>query len=103
MGEFKNSQLISFGEVEKQLLKKKGFRDAYYRKDQDFDVAKQIIMARVSQGLTQKELAKRIGTKQPSIARLESGLYSSSLKMLRAVADALHLDLDIRFSNMSGI
>ncbi len=61
-------------------------------------VARLIYGARTQAGLTQEELAKRIGSKQPVIARLEDADYEGhSLTMLQRIAEALDLALDIRF------
>ena len=49
----------------------------------------QLIRRRIDQGLTQAELAERVGTTQSSIARLESGKHKPSLQMLEKVAEAL--------------
>lgn len=96
----KEIQLKSFGEVEAELLEKKEFRQAYYKEDEDFELAKKIMRARIAQGVTQEELAKKIKRQQPSIARLESGNHVPSLPMLRAIAKALNLNLEVRFSDM---
>ena len=61
------------------------------------EVAQLIYDARTRAGLTQKELAERIGTKQPTIARLEDADYDGhSLGMLRRIAKALQLRVEIR-------
>jgi len=61
-------------------------------------VARLIYDARAQAGLTQEELAERIGSKQPVIARLEDADYEGhSLTMLQRIAEALDLALDIRF------
>ena len=53
-------------------------------------VARMIHQARIEAGLTQEQLAKKIGTKQPVIARLEDADYEGhSLSMLQRIADAL--------------
>jgi ribosome-binding protein aMBF1 (putative translation factor) len=55
-----------------------------------WDVALQIVRLREAAGLSQKELADRIGTTQQQISRLESASYDGhSLRMLRRVAEAL--------------
>ena len=54
-------------------------------------VAQMIYDARTDAGLTQKELADRIGTRQPVIARLEDAEYTGhSLSMLNRIAEALN-------------
>jgi len=60
-------------------------------------VAQMIFAARTQVGLTQNELAERIGTRQPVIARLEDADYAGhSLSMLQRVAAALGKSLEIR-------
>jgi ribosome-binding protein aMBF1 (putative translation factor) len=62
------------------------------------DVAQMIYDARTKAGLSQRELAALIGSKQPVIARLEDASYEGhSLTMLRRIADALEQGLEIRF------
>ena len=54
------------------------------------DVAAQLHALRTARGLTQQELARRVGTTQSVIARLEDADYEGhSLRMLRRIADAL--------------
>ena len=61
-------------------------------------VARQIAALREKSGLTQRELAKKVGTTPSAISRLESPDYQGhSLSMLRKLADALNTTLDIRF------
>ncbi len=61
-------------------------------------VAQLIFEARTKAGLSQQQLAERIGTKQPNIARLEDGDYDGhSLTMLQRVARALDQRLEIAF------
>jgi transcriptional regulator with XRE-family HTH domain len=49
----------------------------------------QVARLRMKLGLTQSQLAEMVGTKQPSIARLENGEGSPSLSYLEKVAEAL--------------
>jgi ribosome-binding protein aMBF1 (putative translation factor) len=61
------------------------------------DIAQLIHDARTRAGLTQQQLAERIGTSQPTIARLEDADYDGhSLGMLRRIAAALKLRLEVR-------
>ncbi len=64
-------------------------------------VAQLIYEARTSRGLTQKELADRIGTKQSAIARLEDADYDGhSLSMLQKIAGALNQKVEIKFAEI---
>jgi len=59
--------------------------------------------ARTGAGLTQRELAERIGTKQSVIARLEDADYEGhSLSMLKRIADAVGKRLEIRLAPGDG-
>jgi ribosome-binding protein aMBF1 (putative translation factor) len=66
----------------------------------NFRVAQMIYDARTRAGLSQRELAALVGTKQPVIARLEDADYEGhSLTMLQRIARALDQQLEIRFAS----
>ncbi len=63
-----------------------------------FSVSEEVFRIRTELGLTQKELAARIGTQQSVIARLEDADYEGhSLKLLRRIAEATGKRLEVRF------
>jgi DNA-binding XRE family transcriptional regulator len=64
-------------------------------------LARQVRELREQENLTQGELAERVGTKQPAIARLESGRVVPRLDLLQKIAAALGRDLQIRFVKRS--
>jgi len=60
-------------------------------------VAMLVYQVRTEAGLTQAELAKRVGTAQPNIARLEDADYQGhSLSMLQRIAEALGKRIEIQ-------
>ena len=79
----------------KEVLKDRNIKKAYNELDSEFVLVKMIIRERLKQGLTQTELAKKIGTKQPVISRLEKGTFNPTVKFLYRVADALGAELRI--------
>jgi transcriptional regulator with XRE-family HTH domain len=80
-----------------EQLRDPEFADRFARAGEAWDIALQIAAARENAGLSQRELAKRVGTTQQQISRLESPNYEGhSLSMLRRVAQAL--DARVRFS-----
>ncbi|MBI3952490.1 MAG: helix-turn-helix transcriptional regulator [Candidatus Doudnabacteria bacterium] len=81
-----------------RLLKNKAVKKAYKELEPEFAVIEMVIERRLKKGLTQKELAKKIGTKQPLISRLESGAYNPSLKFLQRIARALDAELEVSIS-----
>lgn len=58
----------------------------------------QVARLRILRGLTQAQLAEMVGTRQPSIARLENGSSSPSLSFLKKIASALHAKIEIKIS-----
>lgn len=84
--------------LKEELIKDPEFAREYYKKDLAFDIGNMVIEARISRGITQTQLAKIIGTKQPGIARLERGESMPSLSLLDKVAKALGTNLSVYFS-----
>jgi len=84
-----------FNEIKKRLLRNKEFRDEYERLGPEFELVRLLIRKRLEKGLTQHELARKIGTKQSAISRLESGTYNPTMSVLRKVAKALGSELEI--------
>ena len=64
------------------------FREAYARADDEFTLIESLVRARTAAKLTQAELARRLGTTQSAIARLEGGRVSPSFATLRRYAEA---------------
>ena len=86
-----------WNEVKKELFKNKGVYKEYKKLEPKYRLISQIIGMRVKKGLTQKELANRLDTKQSAIARLESGNYNPTLEYLQRTAEALGRKLTINF------
>ncbi len=86
---------MNWKEHKKRLLKDPGFRKEYEALEPEYRLAAALIRLRLAKGLTQEDLAKRLNTKQESIARLESGGSLPSLSTVKRVADALDAELEI--------
>lgn len=87
----------TWNEFKKEVLKNPAVKKEYDRLAPRYAVISAIIKARNQKGITQKELAKKMGTKQSAIARLESGNANPSLAFLEKLADALQSPLQIHF------
>jgi ribosome-binding protein aMBF1 (putative translation factor) len=61
------------------------------------EVARQVILLRTRSGISQEELARRVGTSKSAIARLESGRHQPTVETLRRVAAAFDVRLVIEF------
>jgi ribosome-binding protein aMBF1 (putative translation factor) len=68
---------------------------AYEAQAPEFEIVNQLIALRIKRGLSQRALAAKLGTQQPSIARFERRLGTADLAFLRRVAEALDADLSI--------
>lgn len=88
-------RIKSYKQFKIKLLKDKEIKRAYEKLGPEFVLTEMIIKKRITKGLTQKELARRIGTKQSAVSRLESGEYNPTLSFLQKVADALDVRLKI--------
>jgi transcriptional regulator with XRE-family HTH domain len=71
------------------------FARAYEERAPDFEVARAVILRRRELGLTQAQLAERVGTKQASISRLENATGHPSVSFLTRVARALGVQVHI--------
>jgi ribosome-binding protein aMBF1 (putative translation factor) len=63
------------------------------------DVGEKVRGAREAAGLSQRELAARMGTRQAVVARLEVGDASTALTVLQKFAAALDLKVTVEFSS----
>ena len=74
--------------MKKKTLADREVRAAYDALADEFDLARELIAARVRAGLTQAEVAARMGTTQSVVARLESGAQMPSVNTLLKFAKA---------------
>lgn len=82
-------------DLKNRLLEDPDFRREYARVDEEFALIEALIRARTTARLTQEELARRLGTTQSAIARLEGGRVSPSFATLRRYAEATGTRLTI--------
>ena len=90
-------RLLPFSEFKKELLKDPNVKAEYDKLEPQFAVVSAILEARYKKGVTQEEIAKRVGTKQSAIARIESGNANPSIGFLQKLAEALGKKLVIQF------
>ncbi len=88
----------SLKQFKTRALARPEVRREYDRLAEEFAFLEEILKARAEAGLTQAEVAARIGTTQSAVARLESGglKHSPSLATLEKYASALGCKLQIR-------
>ena len=81
--------------VAKREARDPEFRAALEALQPEYEFRSRLTRARLDAGLTQAQLAERIGTKQSSISRLEGGDAEPSFDMLRRLAAALNVSFEI--------
>lgn len=84
-------------DFKEKALKNKEVKAEYDALSPLFEIKKQLIAARLGKGITQEQIAKKIGTSKSNISRLESlnNTYTPNLSTLIKYAEALGLKLDI--------
>ena len=90
--------MLTHKELKSRALKRADVKAEYDQLEEEFDFLDQFLKARSAAGLTQTEIAERIGTTESAIARLESGggKYLPSLGTLQKYAQALDCRLELR-------
>ena len=80
-----------------ELLKDPKVQKAHKESELEFQIAKAIIDARINKGLSQKELAQKLHTKQSVISRVENAKTTPSLSFLKRLAEVLGFSLQVQF------
>lgn len=89
---------LDFDQYKKQTLKNSKVKAEYDKLQPEFELINALIGARKKRGLTQSQLALKIGTKQSVISRMEIGRANPTLGFLKKLADALNTTLQIRLT-----
>lgn len=86
---------MDLSDLLKHLRKDKKFEKLWASPDTE-----EFYFLRKKAGLTQKELAKKVGTKQGSISRLENKTNTATLKFIGRVAYALGYKVELKFTKL---
>jgi len=86
---------IKYEDFKAQRLTDPKVRAEYEALEPQFRLIRDIVSLRNELNLSQVQLAKLVGTRQPAISRLERGDGNITIDTLRRVAKALNADLDI--------
>ena len=96
------TKTIPLSKLSDQWFKNPEFVREYDVLEEEYALATALIKARADAGLTQEELAKRMGTTQSVIARLEGGKSRPSTTTLARVAKATGTKLRVSFERVGG-
>ena len=83
----------------REKLKDPKFKKEYDALEEEFTLAGELIGARAKAKLTQEQVAKRMGTSQSAVARIESG-RAPSLTSLRKYAKAVGRKVEIKLAKV---
>lgn len=89
--------MSEFQDFLQEQLQDDEFRKEWEDIQPEMDVIRAMVDARISQNLTQKQLAERTGINQADISKLENGTRNPSLKLLKRLADGMGMTLKLEF------
>ena len=92
---------MNHSELKKKALSNPKVKAAFDEMAPEFALLRQMLKARQKVGLSQADVAERMGTKAPAVSRLESSLgngkHSPSLATLQKYANAVGYELQVKF------
>lgn len=91
----------NFDKYLEEQLKDPKFTRGFEAAGRELDLAKQLFDRRMKLGLSQAELAAKVGTTQQQISRLEQASYRGSIRTLERVAEALGVVLEVRLTEFA--
>lgn len=91
--------MTKLSELKSKWLKNSKVKKAYFEHSLEFSIAKKLISERLKANLTQEEIAKKMGTTQSVIARIESGSQLPSMRTIEGYAHALGKFPEVRFKS----
>ena len=90
--------MSEFRELFDHQLQNPEFKKEWDDIQPEMDVIRAMVEARISQNMTQKELAERTGINQADISKLENGTRNPSLKLLKRLAAGMDMELKLVFT-----
>ena len=93
----KRQKYVDFQEYLANQLKNPEFKKYYEEYGKQLEIAYKILQIRKQIGMSQKELARKIGTTQSNIARMETGEQNFTANTLQKIASAFSRNLKIEF------
>jgi len=89
---------IALNDYLKEQLKNPQFKKEWDKSEAAYQVTRELIKARIKDKVSQRDLAKKAGTTQAVISRIENMTVSPSLNLVQRIADALGKKFEIRFA-----
>ena len=95
--------MLTHKQLRAKALGRAEVKTEFENQSKDFALLDEFLKARAAQGLTQAQVAEKIGTTQSAVARMESGSgnHSPSLATLTRYAEALGCKLEVKLIRQS--
>jgi transcriptional regulator with XRE-family HTH domain len=87
---------IALKDIKARLLADPEVQAEYERLAPEFEIANTLVRARAKAGLSQKEIAERMGTTQSAVARIESGKTSLRTATIQRYAEAIGCRVELK-------
>lgn len=88
--------MINYKEHRDEVFRKRpGIKKAYDEMEAEYALIQRMIDQRAKHGMTQTDLARKVGTKQSAISRFEAGGSNPTVAFLYKIADALDAQLHV--------
>ena len=87
--------MTKIADLKRRLMENPEVQQEYEKADAEFRLVESLVNARTKANLSQAEVARRVGTTQSAIARLEGGGVTPSISTLRRYAEATGMRLEI--------
>ncbi len=87
--------MLTLKEFSNKLFSDPKVKAEYDRLKPEYDLIRQLIKKRIKKGMSQSDVAKKLGTKQASVSRIESGSNRTSFERYAQYADALGSTLKV--------
>lgn len=86
---------MKYADYRRKLAHDPAYQEAEREIHLQLELADILLRARLAKGWTQTELARRVGSKQANISRLESGLGNPTLEFISRVAEMLGVEITL--------
>ena len=93
----KNPKAVDFQKYLAEKLKNPKIRKHYNEYGKQLEIAYQILQLRKRKRISQAELARKLGTRQSDVARMEAGQQNFTTDTLQKIASAFNCDLKVEF------
>ncbi len=94
----KNYKATDFDDMLREKLKDPEYKKWYDYYGKQLEISYGLLQMRKKEGMSQAELAKKIGTTQSNVARMESGQQNFTVETLEKIASVFGKNLEISFN-----